>query len=294
MKFALVHQRRAAAGVISFAILSSYAAVALAQPAAPAPPTAATIDTLQIAIWPEYDRPEALVMYRAKLDPATALPAQVTLPVPANVDKPHAVARQNANGDLFDAQHTYAVDGDWATVVVTTDTLDVQLEYYAPIAIEGNVRRFRFEWPGGPNVRQLVYEIQEPFGAAGVQITPAPARRGQRSDRLFYSDGIVAGRKSGDPGAVELTYQKADKRLTVASLTPQRPSTTPQLGMSGAVLGGQQSAQAPASIPRSATKPTDEGGTSPLLIIVLVVGAFGAGVFIGRSSVTNEEQDSES
>jgi len=279
---------------LAIAVLGVWAAAASAQPGAPAQPTRASIDTLEVAIWPEYDRPEALVMYRATLKADAALPAEVALRVPAAVDKPHAVAKRGVDGKLYTVDHAYAVDGDWATVVMTTDSLHVQLEYYAPIQIEGGTRQFKFEWPGGPDVEQLTYELQEPFGASDFQVVPAATQRGQRGDGLSYNNGAVRGRKSGDAATFELSYNKADSRLTVQSLQPQRPVAPLATGRAllDSVPSDQFAAQTPPK-PAAATKPSDKSGPSWALIAVLVVGAFGAGILIGRiwASAANSDED---
>ena len=50
--------------------------VALAQPPAP-------LDTLNIALWPEYDRPEVLVIYRGRVADDVPLPATLTFTLPS-------------------------------------------------------------------------------------------------------------------------------------------------------------------------------------------------------------------
>ena len=58
----------------------------------------ANLERLEIAIWPEYDRPSALVIYKARLDTSVDLPAVVRLPIPASVGAPHAVAAWSPDG----------------------------------------------------------------------------------------------------------------------------------------------------------------------------------------------------
>ena len=44
-----------------------------------------TFAGLEIDLWPEYDRPDMLVIYRITLDNSVKLPAQLTLRIPAAV-----------------------------------------------------------------------------------------------------------------------------------------------------------------------------------------------------------------
>jgi hypothetical protein len=55
---------------------------------------------LEIDLWPEYDRPEVLVIYRISLDPAASLPADLTLRIPVDAQV-NAVAARQADGGLF-------------------------------------------------------------------------------------------------------------------------------------------------------------------------------------------------
>ena len=43
-----------------------------------------TFDTLSVALWPEFDRPETLVIYRAQLDANTPLPAELSFMLPGS------------------------------------------------------------------------------------------------------------------------------------------------------------------------------------------------------------------
>ena len=59
-----------------------------AQPAYAQSP--AGLADLEIALWPEYDQPQVLVIYRAQLEQDTLLPAAVSLGLPAGVQAMNA------------------------------------------------------------------------------------------------------------------------------------------------------------------------------------------------------------
>jgi len=286
-------RRNAILLTLAAALLLPALAAAQTPEAKPAPPVAAVsaIDRLHVAIWPEYDRSDALVIYRIRLAASVKLPGQATVKLPAAVGKPHAVAKRGIDGQLYVAEHTYAVDGDWATVTVTTDVAELQLEYYAPISVEGDKRTFVFEWPGGAPVRELAYEIQEPVGAEAVTVVPAPAQRDQRSDGLTYDDGVVGGRAPDAPGRFELTYTKSDSRLTAEVLRgPQAgPPSNPPTN-----LGSGQLPAPPSPAPATATATPESGksgGPSWALVGVLLVAAFAAGIWIGRASAPGDDEE---
>ncbi len=136
-------------------ILPFAAVLALAAPATAQEP-AQSLAKLDVALWPEYDKPAVLVMYRAQLPADAKLPATVPLRIPAGVGDPHAVATKHADGGLFTATYVRTVQGDWATINITADVADVQLEYYAPLDTSKPERKVTWTWPGGIAVQDLV------------------------------------------------------------------------------------------------------------------------------------------
>ena len=62
-----------------------------------------TLESLEIALWPEFDRPEVLVIYRGQLDADVALPALVEITLPARVGQPTAVAYVDEAGNASPA-----------------------------------------------------------------------------------------------------------------------------------------------------------------------------------------------
>lgn len=66
-----------------------------------------TLASLEIDLWPEYDRPDMLVIYRLTLDNSVKLPAQLTLRIPAAVGAPYNVAYEDAaDGMLYNLNYS--------------------------------------------------------------------------------------------------------------------------------------------------------------------------------------------
>src|SRR3972149_2559720 len=143
-----------------------------------------SITELQVALWPEYDRPSMLVIYRVHLDPATELPTNVSLPIPASVGEPAAVAMTDPTGELVYAQYTRQVNGEWATISAQVESLDLQIEYYSSLTFDGQLRRFTFVWPGGDGGKDLSYEGQGRIGSDQVTLVPPPQSQAARQDGL--------------------------------------------------------------------------------------------------------------
>ncbi len=190
--------------------------------------TPPTIAEFQVALWPEYDNPSMLVIYRVRLDPATELPAVAELPIPASVGDPLAVAMTDSSGNLVNAQYTRGVSGEWGLISVTTESLQLQVEYYSPLVFDGQLRRFTYSYPGASNVVSMSYEVQAPIGAEEMTITPAPESQTVGQDGLTYYSADL-GIDSGTSGTeIDITYVKTSTDLTadLLSLPPGSPDST--------------------------------------------------------------------
>ena len=104
---------------------------------------------LQVDLWPEYDRPEMLVIYRAQLAGDITLPVDVTFRIPAAVGAPNAVAVRQPDGNLLNAMYEQREEGVWSYLTVTATAPEIQLEYYDPqIEVNGADKQFEFAWLG--------------------------------------------------------------------------------------------------------------------------------------------------
>ena len=183
----------------------------------------AGIDRLTIALWPEFDRAEVLVIYRITLEEAS-FPATVRVPIPAFVGDPYAVAYADASGGLVVAPYELVPAGDWTEVVLESGSAIAQVEFYAPYFVENDVRSFTFAWPAGYAIGELAYEIQEPFGVSSLSMSPAIQETAQREDGLTYHTAILGAHPEGQSIAWQLTYSKAEDDLTVNQMeAPSSP-----------------------------------------------------------------------
>ncbi|MBN2499735.1 MAG: hypothetical protein JXB38_03145, partial [Anaerolineales bacterium] len=183
-----------------------------------------TIDTLEVDLWPEYDRPEMLVIYRISLDAAVSLPASLTISIPADAEL-NAVAEGSASGELVNADFETQEAGDRIAVNVTATNSYVQLEYYDPsLQKDGTVRHFEYSWDGGYDVNQLIMEVQQPLGASDMQAIP-PMGAGQlREDTLTYYHVEVGSLDAGQSFEFSLDYTKQDDTLTASQFQSSVPA----------------------------------------------------------------------
>jgi hypothetical protein len=223
-----------------------------ARPAAQQTPVG--LQNLQVALWPEFDQPAMLVIYRFELAPATPLPASLSLPIPAGIDAPHALAYAGPNGELLNIDdYSVQAAGAWSNLIFSTPGARGQLEFYVDLVRNGDQRSFRFEWPGGVGLEGFDYEVQQPPTAFDFTIVPAPTSQSAGQNGLTHYFGAL---QPTGAASIELSYRKPDDLLSADSLAtavqqpalsqPGPPSSGPDLqtalpwalgGLGAALLG---------------------------------------------------------
>jgi hypothetical protein len=199
----------------------------LAAPSIAAAQAGVPLDSMIVGLWPEYDRRQVLVIYRANLPAETTLPTQVFLPVPAEAAELTAVAYREASGQLLNASYERVQGDPVDTVVVEVAGLEVQLEYYAPLAIEGDQRSFTFAWPGTLSAASFGFEIQQPFGAEAMEVTPPASTRTTDAQGLVYHNVTIGAVGPQERPQVSFRYTKADDRLSAEIAAPAAALAAP-------------------------------------------------------------------
>lgn len=181
-------------------------------------------DQAMIEIWPEYDRPGVLVIYRITLDAATTLPAQVSLTIPREVGAPYNVAMQDLDGLLYNLAYTTEVQDNTQKIIFTTPAAGLQIEYYDPrLTKDGNNRQFKFEWVAEYSINSLNISVQQPANASDMQIVPSLGAGQVKEDGMTYYTTDIGKVDAGTHLSVELSYTKPDDQLSVG-LQPVQPS----------------------------------------------------------------------
>ncbi len=196
---------------------------------------AISYSTVVVDLWPEFDRPEMLVIYHLTLSPSVSLPADVTLQIPASVGEPSAVAVRQADGALFTVQYQRSVRGEWAEISLIATTPDIQLEYYdSSLTKDGNLRNFIFQWPTEISPDSFVINVQQPVGATSMDIKPALGSEVTGSDGLTYYSGEVSSFLEGSIFELEVSYEKQgdDLSLKDVQVQPGSPLDTNVAGQS--------------------------------------------------------------
>ncbi|TEU01143.1 MAG: hypothetical protein E3J30_01200 [Anaerolineales bacterium] len=205
--------------------------------------SASPLERLEIALWPEFDQPGVLVILRGVLSSSVELPAHVEIPVPTMYGEPSAVAIKGPQDQLFAADYQRRVQGQWATIVMEAESAGIWIEFYADLTFEGDKRSFTFLWPGGVDIGEFQYEIQQPWGAANIQVTPTGVA-GVHNDGLVYHSAAYGPLSAESQALISFAYEKQGSELTInAQPKIDRPDEvrgeTPDLSeMLPYILGG--------------------------------------------------------
>lgn len=188
--------------------------------------SAVVFDRLRIEIWPEYDRPDVLVIYRMVLGPQVSLPAQVSIRIPREAGAPFSLAWEDMDGLLYNLAYTTEVQEEWLKISFTTPTSSLQVEYYDPrLTREETNRSFEFFWNGDFSVNALSVSVQQPAGAENMQVFPGFGPGETKEDGLVYYTNTIGTVSAGTTFRVNLAYQKSDDQLSVGlqSVQPVQP-----------------------------------------------------------------------
>ncbi len=217
--------------ILVLSAISLWPAAVAAQTTENAP----TIQSLQVDLWPEYDRPEVLVIYRIQLAEGIPLPATISVPIPAAVGEPFAVGMgPGAEGRPLLAVYTRQVEGDWATITLETESLVAQVEFYADLTIDGESRQYTLVWPGGVGLGSFSYVVQQPVGASDMTVSPQGAPY-VGSDGLTYFQADLGPLDAASTASVTLAYRKTVPGLSIEALEPAAPLSPsgPEAGSTG-------------------------------------------------------------
>lgn len=184
--------------------------------------SAPVIESMEIGLWPEYDRADVLVIYRITLSPEVNLPVQMSIRIPADAGAPYNLAMKEVDGLLYNLAYTSEVEGEWLKVTFTTPSAELQLEYYDPgLAKDAAQRSFEYIWNGDFAINDLVVAIQQPVNATDMQVLPDFGAGTAQEDGMTYFTKQVGKVSAGTPVTVRFSYAKSDDSLSFGSQSVQ-------------------------------------------------------------------------
>lgn len=213
-------------------------------------------ESLTVSLWPEFDRPDVLVIYKLILPADQTLPTTVSLRVPADAPTLTAVAFRDESGQLLNADFERVDGAEVDTVVIQSPGREVQIEYYTALGRQGDERSFTYAWPGGVAAEAFWFEVQQPFGADSMEVTPAASTRTSDTRGLVYHNVAIGPIEADDRPEVSFGYRKTTPELSAEVGAP------PALATPVVEIGGG----------------LDFSGALPYLLLVGGIGLIAAGV----------------
>ncbi len=186
-----------------------------------------SLSALTIELWPEFDRPSVLVILRGTLAADVNLPVSITMHVPAESGGPSAVALQQTDGSLTNAQYVTSDDAGAIAVTLQATTANFQVEYYdAGLKVADKARSFAFTWHSDLRVAAATLRIQEPRGASNLTGQPPVMLAGSSDLSLNYHTASLGALEAGQAVSAELHYDKATTELSVEEAPPMSIAPT--------------------------------------------------------------------
>ena len=186
-----------------------------------------TLETLEINLWPEYDQPEMLVIYKGSL-PDNSWPVSLTFRLPKAVIKPYEVAVW-VDGSLMQATYTYKTVGNYVEVYFQATEQNFQLEYYDQLTINGSLRKYNFTWPGDIAIKSAAIVVQAPVDFSNMQfIPPNDVSSHLSQDNLTVYYHPIGALNQDQPYNYSINYQKSTNTLTTQKLNVRTSGPLPK------------------------------------------------------------------
>ncbi len=134
------------------------------------------ITQLVVELWPEYDRPDVLVIYRVELSDETPLPAQVTFNFPSYIDDLFAIAYLQ-DGSLLSvppADISLQNTGDTLQLSFPAKSHELHFEYYDPqiLTRQDNARLLDYNFVADYNITDAEFRVLEPNDSEDFTLSP--------------------------------------------------------------------------------------------------------------------------
>lgn len=205
-------------------ILTIVLAALLVFPSASSAQQSITIQSMDVSLWPEFDRDKMLVIYHMLVN-ADSFPVEMKFRIPVSVEQEDIVVAIGSSSETVSDQGIeYSVKdlGDWQIVSVTVTGPAIQFEYYDPtLTISDSTREYSYTWLGDYDVENLVVIYQEPFGAEQFTSSLALQDDGIHPDGMQYYFTDVGSIEAGKSFEVQVRYEKSTEALSVSRLEVQ-------------------------------------------------------------------------
>ena len=192
----------------------------------------ATIELLEVQLWPDFDRPSVLATLKGFLPSGTPSPVTITLPVPDNASI-HVVSPLREDGRPGpEMSYDDSVPGQ---LTFTAEMPGFYVEYYYPYSADGNRRDITFTWQSEMAVEQMLAVIQQPIMSSDLSTNPGSEAVTTGSDGMQYHRVPIQPIPAGVVYTLEGNYTLARPELSQDVLAGGQDSPAP-----GAESGGSE------------------------------------------------------
>ncbi|MFV1988503.1 MAG: zinc ribbon domain-containing protein, partial [Gemmatimonadota bacterium] len=206
------------------------------------PPTGSVADTriatMRVEVWPEYDDPRVLVMYRGTMAADQTLPTDFAFIVPSGAQV-HMAGAIDTNGGHVHALFQENDRGDGTKeIFYRLEHPQFYMEFYYDPLTGAEQREFSYPLVSPFPIEDLKVSVQQPLRATGFGVSPPTSDVVQDQQGFSYyvvSSGPVP---AGEESSVSVAYRKTDRETSVAGNqaggeVPQSQSRT----MTGILIG---------------------------------------------------------
>jgi hypothetical protein len=185
----------------------------------------ATISSMTVQLWPEYDQPSMLVIVDFFVAADIPLPLDLTFRIPQDANL-IAVASHVGNGNFMNAAFGgIRQEGEWQVFTMTLiQNTAHRFEYYQPLSFNGNQRIFSYLWDGAYAVDEFHVLVLEPRDVVSLSTTPVYDSVTRENGANYYDSGVVQ-LVRGEQFALNLEYEKTTDSLVAPpqGLQPSAP-----------------------------------------------------------------------
>jgi hypothetical protein len=188
-----------------------------------------SIESVNVGLWPEYDKSEMLVINFITLPADTVFPVQLDVRIAADAIL-HTVAVGETSGAVSDQgidcktnkNCVTKKDGEWVVISITATGPAVQVEYYDPnLKKDGNLRSYSYKWLSDYDVAGFGVVFQEPFDATEFKSSLTLQDDGVHPDNLQYYFSDAGAVTAGRVFTFDVSYQKPTDTLSISRLDIQ-------------------------------------------------------------------------
>jgi len=188
------------------------------------------IQSVNVNLWPEFDRADMLVIDSIILSGDPVFPVQVDVRIAADAEL-HTVAvgtsSENVSDQDIDCKTkkncTMKKDGEWLVISITATGPAIRIEYYDPnLKKDGDLRSYSYRWLSDYDVADFSAVLQEPFDASEFKSSLSLQDDGVHPENnLQYYFSSVGAVPAGKAFTFDVSYQKPTDTLSISHLDIQ-------------------------------------------------------------------------